>query len=99
MDRVICKTMHRSADQRLLSLEHSNRRCIFLCQPGESRNLRMSHSVRHQDLFALTVVDESLGFAKSQRDLIPRRTADRAERCNVAVGCQWIDSSGGVAKI
>src|SRR5439155_6337515 len=43
---VIRETMHRSAEQRFLTFERSYRWFVFLRLTGESRNLRMGHSVR-----------------------------------------------------
>ena len=53
VNRIIRKTMHRPADQCLLTLQRSYRWCIFPRQPGEGRNLRMDHSIRDQDLLPL----------------------------------------------
>ena len=67
---VIRKSMHRPADQRLLTFQNSNRWCIFPRQPGEARNLRMHHSIRYQDFFPLTVVDQGFDLAQFQGLLV-----------------------------
>ncbi len=84
--RIVCKAVHGPADQSLLAFQNSNGRRILLRQPGEDRNLRMSHSVRHQYLFAFTVVGDGLSLAEFQRSFAERRTADRAYRRDVAIG-------------
>jgi hypothetical protein len=49
-----------------LTLNSSKRESVLLRQPGEGRNLRMGHSVRHQYLFTLAVIDKRLGLAEFQ---------------------------------
>ena len=70
VDRIVGKTMHGPAEQRFLTLDRSYRRLILLRLPGEGRNLRMGHSVRHPDLIPPFVVRQRLHFAEFQRDLI-----------------------------
>src|SRR2546426_11304129 len=70
VNRIVCKTMHGSADHCFLTFEHSNRWSVLLRQPGEGRNLRMGHSVGHQYLFPLAVVCNGLSLAELQRDLV-----------------------------
>ena len=66
VNRIVSKTVHRAADQRFLTFERADRWSIFLRQPGESRNLRMNHSVGHEYLFAFAVVNQRLCLAEFQ---------------------------------
>jgi hypothetical protein len=50
-----------------LTFEFASGNCILFRQPGESRNLRMHHSVRHQDFFPVRVIRDGGGSAESQR--------------------------------
>jgi len=63
VDFVVGEAVHRAAEQRFLTFDLSNWLCIFIRQPGECRNLRMRHSVRHQDLLTLGVVRDGMGIA------------------------------------
>jgi len=53
---IVFQIVIRTANQRRLAGNSSNRRRITIRQPGECRNLRESHSVRHQNLIAFGVV-------------------------------------------
>ena len=53
VDFIVSKPVHRAAQQRFLTFELSNGLCVLIRQPGEYRNLRMSHSVGNQDLLPL----------------------------------------------
>src|SRR5262249_41777482 len=66
VDVVECKTMHGPADLCPLTLDRSNRRRVFLRQPGEDRDLRMGHSVGHQYRFTLAVVGQRVGLTESE---------------------------------
>ena len=56
MHSVIADVVHCSGKFAGLTVERSNRRLSSVRQPGEYRNLRMGHSVGHQNLFPLAVV-------------------------------------------
>jgi hypothetical protein len=85
MDRIKAKAMHGPADQRLLAFQRPHRSCILSRQPGESRNLRMVHSIRNQNLFPHRVINQGLSFAKSQRCFIFLRAADSAQRSHISI--------------
>src|SRR5881396_313963 len=93
MDRIIRKTVHGPADQCLVTLDRSYWRLILLRHPGEGRNLRMGHSVRHPDLLSPGVIRQRLHFAELQRDLALGRAAYGAYRRNVSVGVEGIHKS------
>src|SRR5262249_4580361 len=54
----ISNVVHGSAELGFLSGQGSRRSIGALRQPGKSRNLRMSHSVRYQNLIAFAVVSD-----------------------------------------
>ena len=66
VNTVIRETMHRSAEQRFLTFERSYRWFVFLRLTGESRNLRMGHSVRDPYLIPALVVGKGLHLAEFQ---------------------------------
>ena len=96
---VIRETMHRSAEQRFLTFERSYRWFVFLRLTGESRNLRMGHSVRHPNLIAPFVIGQGLDLAKLQGDLVRRRAADRAAGRDISVRVQRIHGCRRVAEV
>src|SRR4030095_7068116 len=96
---VVGKTVHGPAQQRLLSFQHASGRRIFPRQPGEGRNLRMRHSVRHQYFFALGVIRYRLRLAEFQRHFVRRRATDRAKGRHVSIGRQWINGGGSATQI
>ena len=75
MNVVVCKTMHGPADACFLTIDHTDRRRVFLRQPGEGRNLRMGHSVRHEQLIALAVVGNRFDLSELQAFITLRRAA------------------------
>ena len=85
VDRIVSDVVHRPAEPCELALQLPGRFRIFLCQPGEGRNLRMHHSVRHQDLLPLGIIRHGCSAAERQRHMIARRAADDAQRRNIAV--------------
>ena len=76
MDFIVRETVHRPAHERFLAFDLTHRLCVLIRQPGECRNLRMGHSVGHQDLFALGVVRYRMGIADAQRRFVHRSAAD-----------------------
>ena len=48
VNRIILQCVHGPANHRLLAFKRAYRGCIFLRQPGESRNLRCVHSIRYE---------------------------------------------------
>ena len=85
VDLVVADVVHGAREQRGLSCNRPRRR-FPVRQPGECRNLRVSHSIRDEDLVALGVVGDPAGIADRQRLLAERRAANRAQRRDVAVG-------------
>jgi hypothetical protein len=61
---VECEVVHGPAQKRLLALNRSKVRCVFLRRPGEDRDLRMVHSIRHQDFLADGIVGDRGGPAE-----------------------------------
>src|SRR5438309_1967987 len=99
MGRVVSDIVHRPADERLLTFERPSRRRIFPRQPGEGRDLRMVHSVRHQILFPLAVVRYRLRLAEFRGFVSHGRAPNRVDRSDVAFGHQGISSGGGITEI
>src|SRR5207249_423496 len=93
------ETMHRSAEQRFLTFERSYRWFVFLRLTGESRNLRVGHSVRDPYLIPALVVGKGLHLAELQRDLVRGRASNGAYRRGVSIGVERIDHSRRVTKI
>src|SRR5207244_7038805 len=67
---VIADVVHCSGKFAGLTVERSNRRLSSVRQPGEYRNLRMGHSVGHQNLFPLAVVDRKSTRLNSSHQII-----------------------------
>jgi hypothetical protein len=51
--RIVSDIVHGSPQQCFLSGDNALWQLCSIRQPGECRNLRVSHSVRHQNLIAL----------------------------------------------
>src|SRR5881628_1921774 len=99
VDFIVSETVHRPAEQRSLTFDFSNRLRVFIRQPGECRNLRMGHSVRHQDLFPLRVVGHGMRIAYTQRRLIQRTAADDSQRCHVTGCVQGVHCRGVIHEV
>lgn len=67
VNRIVGYIVHRPAEPRKLTFQFASGNCILLRQPGESRNLRVHHSVRHQDFLPVGVIRDGCGPAESQR--------------------------------
>ncbi len=67
VNRIVGNVMHRPAEPRKLTFKLTSRNCVFPRQPGESRNLRMHHSVRHQDFLPVRIISKRGGPAESHR--------------------------------
>ena len=65
VDRIVREIVHRPAEPRFVTFQFPERNRVFLRQPGESRNLRMVHSVGHQDFFAIAVISNGRGSPES----------------------------------
>src|SRR5262249_33092075 len=91
--------VHGPAEQRFLTFDRSYWWFVFLRLTGESRNLRMGHSVRHPYLIPPFVVGKGLHLAEFQRDLVRRSAADRAYRFCIAARIERKNDGRRVAEI
>jgi hypothetical protein len=99
VNRIKTETVHRPADQCLLTFQRSDWWCIFPRQPGEGRNLRMVHSIRHQDLLPHGVVHQGLGLAESQRDLVLFRAANNTQGSYISSRVERIHSRRRITQV
>src|SRR5207253_10980578 len=99
ISRVVPDVVHRPAQHRRLPVDSSGRRLCSICQPGKCRNLRMGHSVRHQNLLALAVIADSAGVADHQTDLIGGTSSNDAERGNVAISSDRKNGRSEIAHV
>ena len=65
VDGVIADVVHGAAEQRVLTGQNAGRLRILLRQPGEDRNLRMRHSVRHKNFISPFVITHGSRIANS----------------------------------
>ena len=99
MDRIVGKTMHRPAKKRFLTFDRSDRRLILIRLPGECRNLRMGHSVRHPDLIAAFVIRQRLHFSEFQRHLVRGCAAYRAQGLDISIRVQGENDGRRVTEV
>ena len=99
MNGIVGNSVHGSPQQAPLAFHLANWLSSVFRQPGEYRNLRMRHSIRHQDLLTLGVVGQRMRIAKSRNGLIGRRTSNYAQRRNVAIRVGVINGGSMVAEI
>src|SRR5580704_17194169 len=62
VNRIVDDPMHGPAQQAALAFNPPKWLCSPFRQPGESRNFRMGHSIRDQDLFPFCVVSKRMGI-------------------------------------
>src|SRR5262245_4833733 len=99
VDGVVANIVHGSAQQRRLAVNSSRWDLGSICQPGKCRNLRVGHSVRHQDLLPLAVVADGARISDHQTDLIGRTSSNHAQRRNVSICRDWKNSRSVIAHV
>ena len=99
VDGIVRDSMHGPAQQAPLPVHLPNRLCCIFRQPGEHRNLRMSHSIRNQDLLALSVVRDGMRIPESRHGLIGRRAPDHTQGRYIPVRVRIVHRGGVVSEI
>ena len=84
VDRIVGDIVHGPSEPRQFTFQFASSNRILLRQPGEGRNLRMHHSVRHQNLLPVRIIGNGRGPAERQGHVLPRRAADETYGCDIS---------------
>ena len=99
MDGVVADVMHSPAQSRLLPVQQSCGYGTVFRQPGEYRDLRVSHSVRHQDFLSLAVIASGAWIPDGQSKFTLGRITDGSNGRYVSVCIERVNGRGVVAHI
>src|SRR5205823_9019238 len=73
---IVANVVHRPGQFAHLAVYSSGRRLCSVRQPGERRNLRMGHSVRHQNLAPLRIISDGPGITDIEGRLVGGSSPD-----------------------
>src|SRR5262245_12956180 len=82
---VVTNIVHGSGELAGLAIYRSSWRFSAVRQPGERRNLRMSHSIGYQDLVALCVITDRSRISDVEGHLVRRSSADDSRWFDISV--------------
>src|SRR5207245_2728235 len=82
---IVANIVHGSGQFAGLAKHRAGWSLSFVRQPGECRNLRMGHSVGHQDLVSLRVVPDRSGVTNVESCGVGRSSPDYSQRLEISV--------------
>jgi len=96
---VVGDAVGRAGHQGFLSRNGANRSSISIRQPGEDRNLRMGHSVRHEYLLSFRVIGRRIGVADVGGPGIERGAPNHPQGSGISRRRRPVHRGGMVAEV